>query len=179
MAAKQGSNGTAAPAVKVGQSVVYAAHGVGQVVALEQRLVGGVERNCVVVELAAGLRVTLPVDDAATRLRAVAGRAELEGVGATLEAKASRRDGPWTRRMKENQAKLSRGEPADLAEIVRDGACHELASKSGGLSTGERRLYRQARDLLVREISSARGVDAEEADAWIDSRIAAPDRSKH
>jgi CarD family transcriptional regulator, regulator of rRNA transcription len=163
--------------VRVGETVVYAAHGVGRVVALEQRRVGGIERECVVLDLAAGLRVVLSVDEAAARLRSVAGGLELEGIGATLAAKASGRDGPWTRRMNENRAKLSRGRPVDLAEIVRDGACGEQSSK-GGLSHGEQRVYRQARDLLAREICSARGIETEEADAWIESRIAALDRSE-
>jgi CarD family transcriptional regulator, regulator of rRNA transcription len=162
-------------AVEVGETVVYAAHGVGRVVALEHRRVGGIERQCVVLELDTGLRVTLSLDEAASRLRSVAGGVELEGVSATLGAEASRRDRQWTRRMKENQDKLSRGRPVDLAEIVRDGACHEQLSKNG-LSHGERRLYRQARDLLVREICSAREIETEEADAWIDSRIGASDR---
>jgi CarD family transcriptional regulator len=166
-------------AVQVGETVVYAAHGVGRVVALEHRRVGEIERECVVLDLATGLRVTLSVDDAAARLRSVADGADLEGVGHTLAAKASGRDGPWTRRMKENQAKLSRGRPDDLAEIVRDGACYEHSSKGGGLSHGERQVYRQARDLLVREICSAQGVDIEEADAWIESKIAASDRGGH
>jgi CarD family transcriptional regulator len=165
--------------VKVGETVVYAAHGVAHVVAIEQRRVAGVERECVVLDLAAGLRITLSVDDAAVRLRSLADSAELEGVGATLAASASDRTGPWTRRMKENQAKLCRGMPDDLAEIVRDGARHDQLAKGAGLSPGERRLYRQARDLLVREICSARGVDTEEADAWIESRIGAPDRGGH
>lgn len=164
-------------AVKIGETVVYASHGVGRVVALEQRRVGGIERDFVVLDLA-GLRVTLSVDEAAARLRSVAGGAELEGIGATLAASASGRDGSWTRRMKENQAKLSRGRPVDLAEIVRDGACHEQSGTGRGLSHSERRVYRQARDLLVREICSSRGVDAEAADTWIESRIAAPDRGE-
>jgi RNA polymerase-interacting CarD/CdnL/TRCF family regulator len=151
---------------------------VGRVVALERRLVGGIERQCVVVDLDTGLRVTLSVDQAAARLRSVAGGDELDGVGATLAATPSGRDGPWTKRIKESKAKLSRGTPVDLAEIVRDGACHEQPPSGARLSDGERRVYQQARDLLVREICSSRGVDTDEADAWIESWIANPERSE-
>jgi CarD family transcriptional regulator len=163
---------------RVGETVVYAAHGVGRVVAIEHRRVGEVERECVVLELATGLRVTLPIDNAASRLRPLADRAALKGVGQTLAAEASGRDGPWTRRLKANEAKLSSGMPNDLAEIVRDGACYEHSSQGGGLPVAERRVYRQARDLLVSEISSARGIGPEQADAWIESQIAAADRTE-
>lgn len=164
--------------MKVGDTVVYAAHGLGRVVALEQLSVGATEQAGVVVDLAAGLRVTLSLDDAAGRLRPVADGAELANVSATLAARAPGRDGSWTRRIKESKAKLASGRPADLAEIVRDGAGYERSAVGGRLSHGERRVYLQARELLVREICCARGLDDEEADAWIDAQIASPDENE-
>jgi RNA polymerase-interacting CarD/CdnL/TRCF family regulator len=159
-----------ATAAKVGDTVVCAPYGVGRIVALEQRHVAGARCACLVVDLAAGLRVTLPPREAARRLRSVADRAELERVGATLAAGCEERDGSWTRRIRETKAKLARGWPGDLAEIVRDGAC-DGSAVAVRLSDGERRVYLQARELLVREICSARGVDAGEADRWIDAQI--------
>ena len=41
---------------------MYAAHGVGQVVAHERKRVDGTDRDSVVVELVSGLRVTLSLD---------------------------------------------------------------------------------------------------------------------
>ncbi len=165
-------------AVKVGDLVVYAAHGVGRVVSLEQRRVAGTVRDSVVVDLAAGLRVTLSLDEAADRLRRVADAAELESVGATLAASWTGRDDSWTRRIRESKAKLATGLPGDLAEIVRDGACYEQSAPGLRLSHAERRVYLQARELLVREICSARGVDAEEADAWIAAQIESSEQSE-
>jgi CarD family transcriptional regulator, regulator of rRNA transcription len=161
--------------IQVGDSVVYAAHGVGKVVALGPLSVGEGEQEGVVVDLAAGLRVTLSLDDAAGRLRPVADGADLESVGETLAAGSPRRDGSWTKRIKDSKAKLASGRPADLAEIVRDGVCHERSAAGARLSHGERLVYLQARELLVREICCARGVDADEADAWIAAQIASSD----
>src|ERR1700757_1296733 len=42
----------------IGDTVVYAAHGVGHVIAQEPRAVGGVSRQMVVVELSEGLTVS-------------------------------------------------------------------------------------------------------------------------
>jgi RNA polymerase-interacting CarD/CdnL/TRCF family regulator len=142
-------------------------------VALEQLCVGETEQDGVVVDLAAGLRVTLSLDDAAGRLRPVADGAELDGVGATLAATSSERHGSWTRRIKESRAKLASGRPGDLAEIVGT-ARHERSAVGARLSHGERRVYLQARELLVREICCARGVDADEADAWIAAQLMPP-----
>ncbi len=164
--------------MKVGDTVVYAAHGIGRVVALEQLSVGETERDAVVVDLSTGLRVTLSLDDAALRLRPVVDSAELENVSATLAAGSTRRDGSWTKRIKESKAKLAGGRAAELAEIVRDGACHERSAGGARLSHGERRVYLQARELLVREICCARGVDTDEAEAWIAAQIPFPDGSE-
>ena len=160
--------------VAVGDTVVYAAHGVGRVVAREQRSVGGEQRECVVVDLADGLRVTLPLAEAGERLRAVADDRQLEDVRRTLASQSSDRAGPWTKRVKESKAKLAEGRAVDLAELVRDGGRCERA-ENARLSHGERSIYRQARELLIRELCCARGMDQEEADEWIEAQIALHD----
>ena len=156
--------------LRIGDEVVYAAHGVGRVVGREQKRVGGTVRDCIVVDLATGLRVTLSLEEASERLRRVAGKKELEDVRKTLTAASSERDDRWAARIKENQAKLASGRPTELAELVRDGSRFEQPEGSR-LSHGERRVYLQARELLVREICSARGLEHDEADAWIEAQI--------
>jgi CarD family transcriptional regulator len=158
--------------VAVGDTVVYAAHGVGRVVAREQKSVGGAERDCVVVDLAAGLRITLPLEDAAERLRAVVDERELEDVRRTLSSAPSDRDEPWTKRIKDSKAKLAGGRAIDLAEIVRDGDRLEHAERGSKLSHAERHVYLRARALLVGELCSARGLSEEEAESWIGAQIA-------
>jgi CarD family transcriptional regulator len=159
--------------VAVGDTVVYGAHGVGSVVAQERRVVAGAERDCIVVNLAEGLRVTLAVEEAAERLRPLIDDGALANVQYTLADKRSRREGSWTKRINQGKAKLAAGNPVDLAQIVRDGACFERpANGLHRLSNSERLVYVRARQLLVREISSARGIEQEEADAWIEAQIA-------
>jgi len=162
----------------VGDAVVYAAHGVGRVVARERRDVGGAPRECLIVDLVTGLRVTLPIEDAAERLRPVADDAEIKGVGKVLAAEPDKRDATWTKRLQESKAKLATGGAADLAELVRDGALFELAGTGSRLSHSERRLYLQARELLAREIAWARGLELEQAEAWIDAQIKSSNGSK-
>jgi CarD family transcriptional regulator len=160
--------------VTVGDAVVYAAHGIGRVMAREQTRVAGTERDCVVMDLATGLRVTLPMEEAAERLRPVVGIAEIELIRRTLASDSSGRDGAWTRRITENKAKLASGRPMELAELVRDGVRLDRPASRLRLSHTERRVYLQARDLLVRELCAARGIDRDAADAWIEAQIAPP-----
>jgi CarD family transcriptional regulator, regulator of rRNA transcription len=159
--------------VTVGDSVVYAAHGVGLVIDRARTQVAGTERDCIVVELASGLRVTLPIEEAADRLRAVADDAEIKDISRTLASEPSGRDGAWTRRVSENKAKLASGRPTELAELVRDGRC--LDGPSLRASHTERRVYLQARELLVRELCSALEIEPDAADAWIEAQMPPPD----
>jgi CarD family transcriptional regulator len=161
----------------VGDAVVYTRHGVGRVAGREQKLVLGRPRECVLLDLAGGLRVTLPIEQARERLRTVASEADLRQVQQTLRADAGPADGAWTKRMRAGQAKLASGGPLDLAEIVRDGIERDRPSASGSpqLSIAEKELYVHARQLLAQEISLVRRVKPAEADAWIEAQVALPE----
>lgn len=169
------SPGADRPLLAVGDAVVYAAHGVGRVVAHEQRSVAGSARDCLVVDLATGLRVTLAMDEAAERLRPVLDDAEIEDVATVLAAEAGERHGQWTKRIQTSKAKLASGSAAELAELVRDGALVELSGNGPRLSHQERRVYVQARELLAREIAWAQGVEVQQVEAWIDAQIRTSD----
>jgi CarD family transcriptional regulator len=158
--------------IAVGDTVVYAAHGVGRIVAREQKRVAGTKRECVVVELDGELRITLSLSEAADRLRAVADERELEDVRRTLASGPSEPIATWIKRMKESKAKLAAGRAVELAELVRDGGSSARAAR---LSHGERQVYLHARRLLVRELRSARGLDEDEAEAWIEAQLALSD----
>ena len=160
----------------VGEAVVYAALGAGRVAAREQRTVLGVQEEVVVLELGHGLWVTLPIEQARERLRPVASEADVRRVQQTLHEEGKTAEDSWRQRLKQGQAKLASGDPLELAELVRDGM-RRYGSQAGRgaapkLSETERRLYVQARELLAREIGSARGLEEVEADAWIEEQVA-------
>jgi CarD family transcriptional regulator len=159
----------------VGDVVVYASHGAGRVAARGTTVVLGVEQEIVVLELADGLSVTLPMQRAREQLRPLVSEEDVRRVQETL-----REDGPvsgdvWLTRLKQGQAKLRGGDPLELAEVVRDSARRERMLSGKGnksrLSSGEKALYVKARQLLSGEIGLARGLEPAEADAWIDQQL--------
>jgi CarD family transcriptional regulator len=158
----------------VGDTVVYAAHGIGRVEA--RRPGGGDLPETVVLMFESGLRVTLPIAKAHNALRSLSGEPELEDVRRMLRAEAEPTIEPWSRRFSSMREKVNAGDVTGLAEVVRDGYQRErqLAARAGGraaAAAGERALYLKARKLLSDEIAVARGIDAEEADAWIVEQI--------
>jgi len=161
----------------VGDVVVYAGHGVGAVVAREGRMVQGAVREVLVLDLADGLTVTLPVERARNVLRPLLSEADLCRVQAALSEDHTLSEDVWLKRRKDTQVKLAGGDPLGLAEVVRDGALRErrlIAKRNGSqLSPGEKGLYLRARRLLSGEIGLAHGLEPVEADAWIEEQLAA------
>ena len=162
--------------MSVGDAVVYAAHGVGRVAAREKMVVLGAEQEVVVLELADGLSVTLPLQRAREQLRPLVSEADVRRVQETLGEDGALGGDVWVKRLQQVQAKLAGGDPLELAEVVRDGARRERTLTAKGtnskLSTREQALYVKARRLLSGEIGLARGLDPAEADAWIDKQLA-------
>jgi RNA polymerase-interacting CarD/CdnL/TRCF family regulator len=119
------------------------------------------------------LVVTLSVAEARVRFRPVASNADLRRVQKTLRQDGQAGEESWAKRVKQ-AAKLVGGDLLELVEIVRDGMRRETHAKEGAapkVSDSERRLYLQARELLAGEISTARGLEQVEADAWIDEQL--------
>jgi CarD family transcriptional regulator len=159
----------------VGDAVVYPAQGAGRVAAREKRVVLGVEQEVVVLALADGLSVTLPMQLAPELLRPLVSEAGLRRVQETLREDGAPSGDVWVKRLKQVQAKLRGGDPLALAEIVRDGARRERTLTANGtksrLSLSEKGLCAKARQRLSGEIGLARGLERAEVDAWIDEQL--------
>jgi len=159
----------------VGDMVVYGAHGAGSVAARERRVVRGTPQDVIVLALAGGMRVELPLERANECLRPLATEADVARVQETLSADQPVDGDAWLARQRAALAKLSSGEPVGLAEIIRDSARRERAqsrkSTKPVLSPGERELSTRAHRLLSTEIALLRGIAPEEAGAWIDRQL--------
>jgi CarD family transcriptional regulator len=158
----------------IGDVVVHATQGVGRVSAREKRVIGGRKEPVVVVALADGLTVSLPLDRAASQLRPLASEADLRQVQRTLREKAVAPERAWLARQREVQDKLTSGSLLDLAEIVRDSAPRQIAPPGGKGASGavERDMFRKAYGLLSTEIAAARRIAPDEAERWIELQLA-------
>lgn len=159
----------------VGDVVVYGTHGIGRIAARKEQDVLGAKGKVVVLELAEGLTVTLPLDRAQEQLRPLASEADMRRVQETLRGERVLSVDPWLSRRRATLAKLTGGDPVELAEIVGDGAQRERTLRANGsnpqLSPGEREIFVKAWQLLSGEIALARGLEQAEADSWIDEQL--------
>lgn len=161
----------------VGDEVVYGTHGVGRIVRRQKAATpSGGKQEIVVIELDDGLTVTLPLDRALEQLRPVLNESDIRRVQAALRKDRVLSADPWLSRRRDAMSKLGGGNPVELAEIVGEGAQRERALRADGkrtqLSPGEREIFLKARQLLSGEIARARGLTQEEAEEWIDAKLA-------
>jgi RNA polymerase-interacting CarD/CdnL/TRCF family regulator len=148
----------------IGDVVVYGTHGAGPITARELRQVRGEEQMVVVLALAQGLSVELPLARAEELLRPVADAKEIARIRGVLRSDTAIDADPWLKRQRAAREKLRTA--LGLAEVVSKG------TQRGSLSPGERELVRHAKDLLAVEIALSRGEETSTASAWIDEQLA-------
>ncbi len=151
----------------IGDIAVYPAHGVGVIEAVENKVIGGVEKTFYVMRiLESNMTVLVPKDNAhKIGLRNLISREEARRVYEILrERKISLNHQTWNRRYREYMEKLKSGSIYEVAEVLRD---LHLISLQKPLSFGERKLFDTARNLLVKELAFAEGLKEEEVEKKI------------
>ena len=151
-------------AFKVGDKAVYPAHGVGEVTAIENRSIGGIEQTFYILRiLENGMKIMVPTDNIRqVGLREVISKSKVEKVLKILKAKSLSVDTTtWNRRYREYMEKIKTGSVYEVAEVLRD---LYILKTDKDLSFCELKLLDQAKGLLVREVAVAKGCDEDEVE---------------
>ncbi|CAH1656169.1 MAG: CarD family transcriptional regulator [Chelatococcus sp.] len=162
---------------KTGESIVYPAHGVGQIVAIEEQEVAGYKLELFVITFEKD-KMTLRVPTAKAASVGMRKLAESPLVGKALETLTGRarvKRTMWSRRAQEYEAKINSGDLIAIAEVVRDLYRSDAQPEQ---SYSERQLYEAAIDRILREISAVNEITETEAMKLIDDALAkAPRRA--
>ena len=149
-------------AFKVGDKAVYPAHGVGEVTAIENRSIGGIEQTFYILRiLENGMKIMVPTDNIRqVGLREVISKSKVEKVLKILKAKSlSVETTTWNRRYREYMEKIKTGSVYEVAEVLRD---LYILKADKDLSFASSSYFDQAKGLLVREVAVAKGCDEDE-----------------
>jgi len=156
----------------VGDKAVYPVHGVAEVVALEQRDIGGNQTSVYILKiLDTGLKIMVPTMNAASvGLRELISAKQVKEVYSILKSRDVPRDTQtWNRRYREYMEKIKTGSVFEIAEVLRD-LCVLRTTKD--LSFGERKMLETARGLLIKELALAKNVGEDKIGAEIDAIFA-------
>lgn len=151
---------------KIGDKVVYPMHGAGVIEGIVEREVLGVLHKYYVLKIPIGsMKVFIPLGKVRDiGVRNIVDRRELQEVFEVLKGKTNILSANWNRRYRANLEKLKSGDIFDVAEVVRD---LTLRDKEKGLSSGEKRMLENARQILISEIVLAKDIDESKADAML------------
>jgi RNA polymerase-interacting CarD/CdnL/TRCF family regulator len=159
----------------VGDIVVYRSHGAGPVTARESRVIHGKQQEVIVLALARGLRVELPLQRAHQLLRPLAIESDISRVQEALSTDQPLSGDTWVKRQRETLSSLNEGDPIGLAHIIRNSTRRQAECSAKGhkplQSLWEREITAKARALLSTEIAFVRNVEPEEANSWVDQPL--------
>jgi CarD family transcriptional regulator len=156
---------------KTNEFIVYPAHGVGQIVAIEEQEVAGCKLELFVINFVKD-KMTLRVPTAkiaAVGMRKLAEPPVVKRALETLKGRARIKRTMWSRRAQEYETKINSGSIVAIAEVVRDLYRSETQPEQ---SYSERQLYEAALDRLSREISAVQRITETEAVKEIEAALA-------
>jgi CarD family transcriptional regulator len=156
---------------KTNEFVVYPAHGVGQILAIEEQEIAGARLELFVINFMKD-KMTLRVPTAKVAnvgMRKLSEPALVKRALETLKGRARVKRTMWSRRAQEYEAKINSGDIVAIAEVVRDLYRSDSQPEQ---SYSERQLYEAALDRLSREIAVVQHVTETEAVKEIESQLA-------
>jgi CarD family transcriptional regulator len=156
---------------KTSEYIVYPAHGVGQIFAIEEQVVAGHKLELFVIDfLKDKMRLKVPVAKAQTiGMRKLSEPDFIERGLRVVQGRARIKRTMWSRRAQEYDAKINSGDLIAIAEVVRD---LYRADNQPEQSYSERQLYEAALDRLAREIAAVNKMSDTEAVRVIEANLA-------
>ena len=138
--------------------VVYPAHGVGQIVSIEEQEIAGITLELFVVSFEKDkMALRVPTHKATEiGMRALSSPDVVGRAMTTLKGKAKVKRAMWSRRAQEYEQKINSGDLIAIAEVVRDLHRNDDQREQ---SYSERQLYEAALERLTREVAAVEDGD--------------------
>ena len=140
-----------------GDKIVHPMHGAGVVESIVQQKVNGVMRDYYVLRLPLrSMVVMIPTSNSVEiGVRPIIDSAQADDILARIPGIEVEFDQNWNRRYRENMERIKSGDLLEVAGVVK-ALMHRDAER--GLSTGERRMLHNAKQIIITEIVLAEEV---------------------
>ena len=161
--------GTEKREYKVKDYVVYPKHGVGQVLSVSSKKIGGIDVQCYDIKFEKDKAIGLLPINKQSHLRPLSTINQVNKSISILKGKPKIKRTMWSRRAQEYEQKITSGKIYDLAEVVRD------LNKGDDImidqSYSERQLFEKAYDRLLTEFQIVMGSSLEDAQKKLDKAL--------
>ena len=149
--------------------VVYPKHGVGQILSVSSRNIGGIEVQCYDIKFEKDKAIGLLPINKQSNLRPLATINQVNKSISILKSKPKIKRSMWSRRAQEYEQKITSGKIYDLAEVVRD------LNKGDDLmvdqSYSERQLFEKAYERILSEFQIVMGTNLEDTQKKLDKAL--------
>ncbi len=153
----------------VGDKIVYPMHGAGTIDAIEQKDILGEKQEYYIIKMPGEVKVMVPTAKASSvGVRSIINKEEAGKVLEVLEANETAMSNNWNKRYKENMDKMKTGDIYEIADVVRN---LSYKQKEKGLSTGEKKMLNNAKQILVSELVLAEHASENEVETLVENKI--------
>ncbi len=153
----------------VGDKVVYPMHGAGEIVGIEEREILNEKQSYYILKMPGEVKVMVPTSTAEEHgIRNVIDKSEAEKVINVLEQDETEMEKNWNKRYRENMDKMKSGNIYEIADVVRN---LSFKQKEKGLSTGEKKMLHNAKQILVSELVLAEHATQDEVEELVNNKI--------
>ena len=153
----------------VGDKIVYPMHGAGTIDSIEEKDILGEKQSYYILKMPGEVKVMVPTAKAeAVGVRNIIDKQSAEKVFKVLSQDETEMEKNWNKRYRDNMDKLKSGDIYEIADVVRN---LSFKQKEKGLSTGEKKMLTNAKQILVSELVLAEHSNKDEMEEMVDNKI--------
>lgn len=153
----------------VGDKVVYPMHGAGTIEAIEEKDILGEKQAYYIIKMPGEVKCMVPTVKAEEiGVRDIIDKETANKVFKVLEQDSTEMSMNWNKRYRDNMDKMKSGDAYEIADVVRN---LSFKQKEKGLSTGEKKMLLNAKQILVSELILAEHSSADEVEQLVDNTI--------
>ena len=154
----------------IGDKIVYPMHGAGIIEAIEEDVILGQKQSYYVLRIPVGdIKVMIPLKKAdEIGIRKIISSKEADALLKELPNLTLTSDNNWNKRYRDNMNKIRTGDIYEVARVVK---CLVARDEERSLSTCERKMLANAKQILISEISLSKNMSAELTEKSINESI--------
>ena len=153
----------------VGDKIVYPMHGAGTIDSIEEKDILGEKQSYYILKMPSDVKVMIPTAKAEeVGVRNIIDKQSAEKVFKVLSQDETEMEKNWNKRYRDNMEKMKSGSVYEVADVVRN---LSFKQKEKGLSTGEKKMLSNAKQILVSELVLAEHASQDEVEELINNKI--------
>ena len=153
----------------IGDKVVYPMHGAGVIQDIEEKNILGEKEAYYIIKMPGEVKVMVPTSKAEEiGVRNIIDGDTASKVFKVLETDSTEMSMNWNKRYRDNMEKMKSGDIYEVADVVRN---LSFKQKERGLSTGEKKMLLNAKQILVSELTLAENIEKDKIEEMVENRI--------